>query len=324
MLPIASALTSHASFTGSGRLPERPVDGLIEALSAHGKYFSGTKLPFTAEGNLEGGVFSVTGDLTSQYLSGLFMALPLLPEGSSVKLATKLHSTSYVSLTTDVMSRFGITVEGSGSGLVASGRSGYVSPGQLGVTGDWSGAASLLTAGLVRKGNSVSYTGLDLYSSQSDTVMISLFNMMHGTLLLGREITAKYCSLTGADIDIDNAPDLFPSLAVAASAADGISRFTNISRLRLKESDRVTTTVNMINSIGGKAEICGDSVIIKGSPLTGGIADPCGDHRIAMAAAAASTLCSEPVIIKGFECTNKSYPDFLRDFRAIGGIADVI
>lgn len=325
LLPVAAALGCNATFTGSGSLAARPAADLIETLSRHGVIFSSEQLPFSVSGRMSGGEFRISGDISSQYLTGLLLSLPLIEEDSGIVLTTELHSSRYISLTCSIMSLFGVKVTENGGVYTIASQSRYVSPGDLTAGGDWSGASFFMLAGLICGGSSVSVSGLDLFSDQADKAVIALFNSMHGTCAIGEDILTRYSHLYGSDMDMNETPDLFPVLAVAASVAEGISRFTGIERLRVKESDRISSVVSLISSLGGSASAEGGDVVIRGVPaLRGGIADAMSDHRIAMAAVIAAAASRDGAVIRGAECISKSWPDFLDCFRALGGIYDVI
>ncbi|MBR2807160.1 MAG: 3-phosphoshikimate 1-carboxyvinyltransferase [Oscillospiraceae bacterium] len=325
LLPVAAALGCDALFTGSGSLTARPVTDLIECLSLHGVIFSSEQLPFSVSGRMTGGEFRISGNISSQYLTGLLLSLPIIENGSSVVLTTELHSSRYISLTCSTMSLFGVNVTENGGVYTIASRGLYVSPGKLTAGGDWSGASFFMLAGLICGGSSVSVSGLDLFSDQADKAVIALFNSMHGTCAIGEDISTRYSHLYGSDMDMNETPDLFPVLAVAASVAEGISRFTGIERLRSKESDRISSVVSLISSLGGSVSAEGGDVVIRGVPaLRGGIADTMSDHRIAMAAVIAAAASKDGAVIRGAECISKSWPDFLDCFSALGGIYDVI
>lgn len=312
ILPVAAALGCDASFIGHGRLPERPISALSSVMKEHGVSFSAENLPFTISGRLTGGVFALPGDISSQYITGLLLALPLCG-GGEVKLTTELQSSAYVDMTKKAMSDFGVTVSG-----LRVGTEKYRSPGSVFIDGDWSSAAFPLAAGAI--GGNVTVTGLDANSLQGDKAVTEILRQMGARISIdGDSVTISAAPMTGCVIDVRQIPDLLPVLCVAAAFAKGETRFINAARLRLKESDRLETTARLIRSLGGRAEVYPDSMTVYGTPLTGGIADGAGDHRIVMSAAVAMSLCSGTVT--GVEATEKSYPSFFADFARLGGIA---
>ena len=304
LLPVAKAVCETARFTGSGRLPSRPIGPLKAAMEAHGVRFDSERLPLTASGAMSGGVFSIPGNISSQYITGLLLALPLLPGGGSVALTTPLESAGYVDITAAVMARFGVTVEKTRQGYGVSGR--YRSSGEYQVEGDWSNAAFFLAANVL--GSKVQLTGLNPASPQGDAAVASLLPALGG----------------GKEVDLRNIPDALPAMAVAAAFSPGETRFVNGARLRLKDSDRLATVARMLKALGGSAEELPEGLIVLGTGLFGGTVDCANDHRIAMAAAVAATACKNPVTLLGAQAVEKSYPAFFEDFIALGGNCHVI
>ena len=302
LLPVACAVGVKARLIGHGRLPERPNRALAEALRAHGARIDSDLLPMTAEGPVTGGTWTLPGNVSSQYITGLMFALPLLEGDSEIRLTTPLESAAYVDMTVSALSRFGIVVRTVPDGWAIPGSQRYRSPGTLSVEGDWSAAAFWLAANAL--GSDIRVEGLDAASAQGDRAV---------TGLLGQP-----------EIDASGVPDLVPALAAAAAALPGRTRITGAARLRLKESDRLATVAAFINALGGHASQTEDGLIIQGGgPLHGGDVDGAGDHRIVMAAAVLATRASGPVRIRGAEAVEKSYPGFFEDFKALGGIVHV-
>ncbi|MGI6151104.1 MAG: 3-phosphoshikimate 1-carboxyvinyltransferase [Christensenellales bacterium] len=323
LLPVAAALCQQAQFIGSGRLPERPLSQLIAALKPHGVAFSAEKLPLITTGRLQSGEFTLPGNVSSQYVTGLLLALPMLSGDSRITLTTLLESAAYVDITLSALEKFGVAVQRQKDGFFIPGGRRFRSPGKAEVEGDWSNAAFFLCAGAI--GGEVSVTGLNPASPQGDRRIVSLLRRFGARIEESENgITAKRSRLIGCEIDINETPDLLPALAVVAAFSQGETRFVNAARLRLKESDRLTSTASLINALGGSATELPSGLVVRGKKLTGGYADSFRDHRIAMAAAVAAVGCEQPVIIAGAECAAKSYPAFYRDFCKLGGIADVI
>ncbi|MGM9521082.1 MAG: 3-phosphoshikimate 1-carboxyvinyltransferase [Oscillospiraceae bacterium] len=322
LLPVAAALCDKSSFTGSGKLPQRPIGELVSAMSEHGVSFSSGSLPLEISGRMTGGQFSIPGNVSSQYISGLLMALPLAG-GGEIRLTTKLESAAYVDITISAMERFGINVARTESGFAVPAGKLYNSPGEISAEGDWSNSAFFLTAGAL--GASLSVSGLCPDSVQGDRAVIDVLCRMGAKTLdspLG--ISVGKGRLSGCTVDVSEIPDLLPVLSVAAAFCDGETRFINGARLRIKESDRLSSTAALISSLGGSVKEQPDGLIIKGKALTGGRVDGFNDHRIVMSAAIAGAFCKEDVIINGAEAIRKSYPTFFDDYRALGGTADVI
>ena len=304
LLPLACALGVKARFVGRGRLPERPNQVLTDVLRAHGATIDSDLLPMNVSGHLEPGAYSLPGNISSQYITGLLFALPLLDGDSEIILTTKLESAAYVDMTLQALRRFHIHVEPTERGWRVPGNQVYRPEGYHSavVEGDWSAAAFWLAAN--RMGSDIQVTGLSEDTAQGDRAV---------TLLLGRPL-----------IDASGVPDLVPALAVAAASLPQRTVITGAARLRLKESDRLAATADLINALGGRAEATEDGLVIDGGqPLHGGRVDGRNDHRIVMAAAIAATVADGPVTVADAEAVAKSYPDFFKHFNALGGHAHV-
>ena len=323
LLPVATALCEHVRFTGSGRLPDRPIGELLTVLQAHGVAFSAERLPFQTTGKLTGGRFSLPGNVSSQYLTGLLLATPLLEEDSTIFLTTRLESAAYVDITLHALKRFGVQVEAQDGGYAVCGGQAIQSPGELRVDGDWSNAAFFLAAGAL--GNPVTMTGLHLDSPQGDKAILDALKRFGAHLEVAEDrITVSPAPLSGCTIDVGETPDLLPILAVLGACASGETRLINAARLRFKESDRLASASAMLRALGGRVEELPDALVITGGQLAGGTVDSCRDHRIAMSAAVASIRCANEVTILGADAVKKSYPAFYDDFNRLGGHADVV
>ena len=326
LLPVAAAFTENASFTGSGRLPERPIIDLSAALKKHGVAFSSDTLPFTITGKPDGGVYEIPGNISSQFLTGLLLMMPLIPEDIFVRLTTPLVSSGYIDITTQIMSAFGINVVQKDREWQLTERRSYTSPSEISAGGDWSNTAAFLTASMLREGNEITCRNLFSDSCQGDRNLLRFLEEFGaGISIFPDSVRSTAGILHGTVIDIDDTPDLLPYLAVAACAAVGKTVFCNAGRLRLKESDRIDSTAAMIRALGGTAETDTDQITIYGSgSLRGGTVDSANDHRIVMASAIAASICDAPVVIRGAEAVSKSYPTFFEDFAGVGGAYHVI
>lgn len=323
LLPVAAAAANRCRFDGHGRLPERPLADLMNAMKEHGVTFDKEKLPFTIAGGLKGGLYRLPGNISSQYITGLLLALPLCKENSVIELTTALESASYIDITLSVLRTFGINIHCEENRYRIPGNQSFRSPGYLPVEGDWSNAAFFLTAAAMN--NDITMTGLDFTSAQGDRKIIYILKQL-GAEAEDTEghLTLRSPQLTGCTIDIQDTPDLLPILTVAAACAEGTTTFINAARLRLKESDRLASSAAMIENLGGKAEAGEDTLTVYGTGLIGGTVDSCNDHRIAMAAAIAATKCKKPVVILNAEAVKKSYPGFYNDYNKTGGKAHVL
>lgn len=312
LLPVAGALGVRAEFRRSARLSERPIAPLTELMQAHGCRISApTEAPLRCDGRLRGGHYAIGGGVSSQFISGLLLALPLLGQTVGLTLLPPLVSKDYIALTRQLQSRFGVCWEETADGFVLPDGRQYRAPQERFVVGgDWSGAAVWLCLGAISR--TVKVRGLDLASLQPDRKLLEFLHrfgaetaVKNGTILVAPR------PLHGIDAALDDCPDLLPPLAAVAAAAEGTTRFTGIARLRWKESDRPQALAQMLNALGGQAELEGDTLILRGGRrLRGGEVDTCGDHRIAMTAALLSCLCTAPLVLSDAACVEKSYPQF--------------
>ncbi|MBR1602095.1 MAG: 3-phosphoshikimate 1-carboxyvinyltransferase [Synergistaceae bacterium] len=325
MLPVACALYDQVEFTGKGRLPERPLDDLLSVMKSHGVSFSSDKLPFVTHGRLNAGEFKIRGDVSSQYITGLLLAMPLLNDNSKIILTSSLKSADYVNITLKVLRDFNIEVKASDNSYETA-HKGFNSPEVISVGADWSSAAFYLAAGTL--GCDVSLSGLDVNSAQGDKKILELLKDFGADVYINEDkIAVNKNKLIAQQIDIDATPDLLPVLAVIAAYAQGETVFYNAARLRLKESDRIKSACEMINALGGQAEERPDALIVRGSnfnKLTGGFVNGCNDHRIVMAAAIAAVNCNNEVVISDCEAVSKSYVNFFEDYKRLGGILSVV
>jgi 3-phosphoshikimate 1-carboxyvinyltransferase len=319
LLPLAAYFFDRFTLTGKGKLPGRPFAPLCNALSNAGCVFDGDTLPLTGTGHIRSGDFFIEGNVSSQFISGLLFVLPLLDGNSRVTLTTPLESAAYVDMTIEVLTLFGIDIQKDKTGFCVTGNQTYKSPADVHAEGDWSNAAFFLCMGAMN--GDIHLNGLSLRSTQGDREVTEILKRF-GAKVDGSAVTAG--TLRAIDIDAAQIPDLIPALAVTASVALGETRIYNAQRLRIKESDRIQSTFDMLLNLGADVEITADGLLIRGKEkLRGGVVDGSGDHRIVMAAAQAACVCENPVLIKDCEAVNKSYPSFFEDFRKLGGIASI-
>ncbi len=317
LLPVAAALGADATFRMEGRLPQRPLHPLDDQLTAHGVTLTRDGDSLTVSGRLLPGDYTLPGDVSSQYISGLLMALPLLRGDSTLTVTGKVESAAYIAMTEDALRLSGIRFTKDGWVYRIPGGQTFALPPELTVEGDWSNAAFFLCAGALSD-RGVTVTGLNAASSQGDRAIVDILRAF-GARVIEREsaVTVTAGTLRGITVDAAAIPDLIPVVSVVAAAANGESRIVNAARLRLKESDRLATTAALLRGLGCGAEELPDGLIIRPAPLTGGTVDAANDHRIAMSAAVAASLC--PVTMEGKECVNKSYPRFWEDYAALKG-----
>ena len=284
MLPVAGALGIDATFILEGRLPHRPLSPLWEEMERMGCKLHKDGNALHCSGKLRQGQYRMDGSVSSQFISGLMFAHWLMGD-CTLTISSEPESRPYIDLTEHALSLF----------------KDHHSPGYVRVEGDWSNGAFWLAAQFL--GNPLSVLGLDDTSAQGDRIVVDLLRALKDN---------------NAVIDAKNIPDLVPVLSVFAAANHGAT-FTNIARLRLKESDRVQSTIAMLKSLGGQATADDNALTVLPCRFTGGTVDACNDHRIAMSAAIAATISHAPVTILGAECVQKSYPTFWQEFGRLGG-----
>ena len=377
LLPITMALKENAVFLGRGRLPDRPMSPLKEEMEKHGcnfisSFVSGcstsaqnTKIDqtksssqssheiFTVTGKMTSGDFTIPGNISSQFITGLLFALPLLKGNSRIIVTTPLESKGYVDMTLKVLDEFGVKIYIENAGAEFPCRQIYNINGgqvyklretnlsQILIEGDWSNAAFWLCAGalplnidthetdLADLTNSAKYItcqGLTLNSTQGDKKIVEIIQSFGGKITYIRNLTndIKICAseLVANEVDVSNIPDLVPIISVLATFATGTTKITNAARVRLKECDRLSAMAICLNQLGGKVTELPEGLVIEGigsKTLSGGTVDSFNDHRIAMAMAIASCRCREPLTITNAQAVQKSYPGFWEDFEKLGG-----
>ena len=309
LLPIALAVDQGGTFTGRGRLMERPQQPYFDLFDQRGIFHAQEEGVLTVRGSLSPGEYRLRGDVSSQFFTGLLLALPLLEGPSVIISTTKLESAPYAAMTMGVLARCGIRVRWSRALNGFGVEPGIYSPFEETVEADWSQAAFWYAA--LSLGSNLRLRGLNGQSSQGDAAVVAHY---------------KKLSLTGeVKISLADCPDLLPPLAVMAAVRRGTTRFTHAARLRLKESDRLATVARMLKALGGAAAEEEDGLTVYGvSTLPGGVVDGANDHRIVMAAAVAATRCQGAVVIRGAEAVRKSYPNFWRDYEDLGGAVHVL
>ncbi len=316
LLPVVAALGVECDIYMHGRLPERPLSPLYELLTENGVLLSpqGSN-PLHVSGKLKSGDYSIAGNISSQFISGLLFALPFTDGNSSLTMTGKLESTPYITMTEQALDLFGSGITNVGNVFYISHKEKLITPKEVIVGGDWSNAAFFLCAGAISS-QRVTVEGLDLSSAQGDREIINILKRMGAAISRsGNCITVSRADLFGIEIDASQIPDLVPVISVVASVAMGKTRIYNASRLRLKESDRIQSVCQMLTALGADITETDDGMIIHGkSKLTGGTVNSYNDHRIAMSAAVASLVCKNPVTVESIEAVNKSYPAFLSDF----------
>ncbi len=320
LLPVVCAAGINAVIDGEGRLKDRPIEDLICALEKHGAVIgreNDRSLPLTTSGKLEAGEYRIRGDVSSQYVTGLLFALPLLDGDSAIFIESEIVSANYIDITLDVLKNFGIKIEAFEGGYFVRGNQKYAVPHDLKAEGDWSSAAFMLALGTLC--GEVRIGGLNIRSLQGDRVVVDIMKKAGADIRFeGGDAVAKKSVLHAVDFDATHCPDAVPIMAALLSFAHGASHIFGVDRLRAKESDRLEAVRSILKSFGIRTDYA-DNVLT----VYGGLHKPCAadgfcDHRIAMSAAVVA-LCTEGESrVLGIECMDKSYPSFIEDARALG------
>ena len=328
LIPLAALTERNVLFKGRGRLVDRPLGPYIDIFEEQNMDYqsSGKGLPLKIEGKLKPGEFSLKGDVSSQFITGLLFALPLLEESSKILITTELESKPYVDLTIDALKKFSIDIVNKNYREFKIKGTQHYKKVNLAVEGDFSQAAFFLAAGVLSKETSggVTVKGLNMESLQGDKVIVKLIKEMGGKILEEEDsITAYPSKLHGIVMDALECPDLVPIMAVLGALSEGDTEIINAGRLRIKESDRLKAMTTELNRIGAKVSEKAEGLYIQGvDKLKGGECSSWGDHRIAMSMAIASIRCDEAVTITNSSVINKSYPDFYKDISALGSKLD--
>ncbi|MCL2545621.1 MAG: 3-phosphoshikimate 1-carboxyvinyltransferase [Oscillospiraceae bacterium] len=326
MLPVVCALGVASEFRMAGRLPQRPMKLLEDVLSAHGIEISRPEPNILCcQGQLQAGHYILPGDVSSQYITGLLLALPLLDGDSKLDIVPPIESQDYIEMTLEALRQFDCNPKLTGNCYDIRGRQVFKSPAgdggsnEVQAEGDWSNAAFWLCAGAM-PGGDIRLAGMQAHSRQGDRGVADLLACIGARLSWRDErITAKEHARRALTIDATDIPDLIPVLSAVAAVSDGVTVVKNAARLRLKESDRLASTAATLNALGGQVTELPDGLEIVGVPsLTDGTVDAWGDHRIAMMAGIASAACEGAVTITGAEAVAKSYPQFWRELARLG------
>lgn len=321
-IPVAAALGKEVTFVGEGRLPQRPLGEYIELLPKHGvKIESGGSLPLTITGRLQSGDFEIRGDISSQYITGLMLALPVLSGDSKIILTTPLKSKPYVDMTVKVLADYGVEIKETEYGYFVKGNQKYAVRDYI-VEGDWSHAAFFMSAAAI--GGKITLKGLDTNSAQGDKAVCEVMRMFGADVTADENgVTCAHRELRGIDIDCDNIPDMVPAIAVTAAFAKGKTVIRGAERLRYKESDRIEAIVSNLKKMGVGVTETKDGMIIEPSLVTGAALKGYNDHRIVMAFSVAGIFANGVTTIDDAQSVNKTYPSFFDDFSKLGGKANV-
>ena len=320
LLPIVGALGAQAVFHREGRLPQRPLAPLDGVLTSHGMTLAEDGDLLYCSGQLRAGHYEIAGNVSSQYISGLLMALPRMHADSSLSVTGALESAAYIAMTEDALRLSEIRFAKTGAAYTIPGGQTFRLPKRTAVEGDWSNAAFFLCMGALSSAG-VRVEGLNLSSSQGDRGLLDVLRAFGAAVEeCGDAVMVKRGTLRGVTIDASPIPDLIPVLSVVASVAAGETRVENAYRLRLKESDRLKSTAELLRALGGQVREKEDGLVITGVPaLHGGAVQTQNDHRLAMSAAVAACAAAGAVAVDNDACVAKSYPRFWNDFAALKG-----
>ncbi len=322
LVPVASALGGEVTFSGEGRLPTRPMGELLTCMEKNGAVtnYDG-ELPLTTYGGMKSGIYKIPGNVSSQFITGLIFALPLLSGESVIEMTGRIESLPYINITLQAVRKFGIRAEISENKIFIPGNQKYKAPDVLTVEGDWSNAAFWLCLGAMSE-KGVTVTGLSSESLQGDREIVNILKNFGAEVTEGDGfVTVKRKELRGIRLDASEIPDLVPVITVVAAVSVGETVIYNAKRLRIKESDRIESTVEMLKSLGSDAEATEDGIKVFGKPLLrGGRVDSFNDHRIAMSAAISAAVCENGVTVVGAEAVEKSYGDFFERLKTLGAI----
>lgn len=315
LFPVMSALGVKCQFTGSQRLLQRPMKDIVECLNQNGADITG----FCLNGRLKSGNFTINGQVSSQFITGLLFALPILEGDSRIKIIGQTVSKDYINITLDVLNKFGIEIEKTNDGYFVKGNQKYHSPKNIVVEGDYSGSAFMFCMGAI--GGEVVVKNLNHQSLQGDKRILEALKSFGANV---NEVTGGYKvqkgNLKGITIDCQHIPDIVQVLSVVAGFAQGKTQFTNVSRLEIKESDRIAGIIKNLSLAGIKAEYLDGNLTVYGcDKIHAGQFLGENDHRTVMSATVLALNCSGESVILGAEAINKSFPSFFEQVKILGG-----
>lgn len=323
-IPVAAAGGVAAIFTGKGRLPQRPIGIYLDCLPKFGvKCTTEGGLPLDISGRLQSGCFEVPGNVSSQFITGLLLALPLTGKDCTIAVTSPLQSVGYINMTIRTMGVFGVKVEATENGYFIKGGQSY-KPCRYTCEGDWSQAAFFMAAGAL--GGHLTLKGLRTDSIQGDMQCLEIFKEFGADVTVTPNgITVTGGDLKGISIDATQIPDLVPILAVTAAFAKGSTNIYGAERLRIKESDRLNAISTCLNKVGARVTEKPDGLIIEGvKSAAGGSVEGYNDHRIVMSMAICAEKSTAPIEISDKESINKSYPSFFEDYKKVKGKVEEI
>lgn len=326
LIPISAIGGVNATFVGSGLLPQRPIGIYLDCLPSFGvECITEGGLPLEIKGLLKNGKYTIPGNISSQFITGLLLALPLLEKDSEIVITGKTESIGYIDMTIDVMNTFGVKIDKTENGYFIKGGQKYQCQDFI-VEGDWSQAGFFLASGTI--GDKVTIKGLKINSTQGDKEGLEIFKKIGADIQVcdNNDIIVKKGNLKAIDIDASQIPDLVPIISVVASLCDGqTTKIYNAERLRIKECNRLSAMANNLNAIGAKVTELPDGLIIEGvKNFNGGFVEGYNDHRIVMSMAIASICSKNEIVLTDAYSINKSYPTFFEEFNRMGGNIRII
>lgn len=327
LIPIGLSNNNKIVFDGKGKLVERPLDSYYKIFDEQGIKYSNNNgwLPLNVDGQLKPGKYEIEGNISSQYITGLLYALPLLNGDSELRINKTLESKGYIDLTLEILEMSGIKVVNNNyKSFFIKGNQKY-NPFDYVIEGDYSQVAFWIVAGIL--GSEIKCLHVKKESLQGDREIIEIVQRMGANVeIFDDYIIVKPSQTYGTVIDISQCPDIGPILTVLAALSKGETKIINAERLRIKESDRITSIKTELNKLGANVEEVGDSLVINGVERLTGSAElsAWNDHRIAMSLAIASIKCDGEIVIDEAESVKKSYPHFWEDFKKMGGDVEKI
>ncbi|MBR1778955.1 MAG: 3-phosphoshikimate 1-carboxyvinyltransferase, partial [Clostridia bacterium] len=323
LIPMVASRGVRTTFLAKDVLYKKPLFPYFSSLLEHGVAFTNQNLPFTVSGNLTPGKFTLRGDISSQFLSGLLISLPSLKLDSEIILTSPLESSGCVDLTIDVLSKFGIEIIKTNSGFWVPGKQTF-KPTNYTITGDWSLASFFAVSGAI--GEEISIKGLSIESKQADKSILKVFERFHINHSFEKDcLTVSPSEFSGANIFAAQTPDLVPPISILSAFCKGSSKILGTSRLKYKESNRLKAIYTCLNKFGVEIWDTSDGFIIKGSAsLSKCSLNSFADHRVVMAMAIAATVADGKVYISDAQSIHKSYPHFFEDFIKLGGRVNVV
>ena len=331
LIPVGITSANELIFDGKGKLVDRPLDSYYKIFEEQGLKYetTGGKLPLTVNGKLKAGNYEIDGNISSQFITGLLYALPLLDGDSKLIINKNLESKGYIDLTLEILQLAGIEIKNNDyKSFEIKGNQSY-KPFDYTVEGDYSQVAFWIVAGIIsaNRDNEVKCLYVNKNSLQGDKEIIEIVTRMGANLeIFDDYVIVKPSKTKGNVIDISQCPDIAPILTVLAALSEGETRIINGERLRIKESDRITSIKTELNKLGANVAEKGDSLIIQGvQGFTGGVTvSAWNDHRIAMSLAVASSRCEKEIVLEEAESVRKSYPHFWDDFVKMGGEIEIV